>query len=180
MINQQRILMFNVSKEKRDKIIQMCKTLGILTKIVDRPKYNQKIGALAEISGFKEDKEIYTKEEFPLEMLVFSGMNQQQVDLFLKEYRKRGIEQIGCKAIITPDNVFWTAEKLFRELLKEHTFIINSPEGNHNILKLHIGMIASLAAGEIDTVTKQKVCSRFLCTVLFITEHFEAYFRCKM
>ena len=109
MINQQRILMFNVSKEKRDKIIQMCKTLGILTKIVDRPQYNQKIGALAEISGFKEDKEIYTKEEFPLEMLVFSGMNQQQVDSFLKEYRNRGIEQIGCKAIITPDNVFWTA-----------------------------------------------------------------------
>ena len=57
MINEQRILMFNVSKEKRDKIIQMCKTLGILTKIVDRPQYNQKIGALAEISGFKEDKE---------------------------------------------------------------------------------------------------------------------------
>ena len=42
MINQQRILMFNVSKEKRDKIIQMCKTLGILTKIVDRQQYNQK------------------------------------------------------------------------------------------------------------------------------------------
>ena len=41
MINQQRILMFNVSKEKRDKIIQMCKTLGILTKIVDRPQYNR-------------------------------------------------------------------------------------------------------------------------------------------
>lgn len=133
MINQQRILMFNVSKEKRDKIIQMCKTLGILTKTVDRPQYNQKIGALAEISGFKEDKEIYTKEEFPLEMLVFSGMNQQQVDSFLKEYKNRGIEQIGCKAIITPDNVFWTAEKLFRELLKEHTFMNNTPERNHNI-----------------------------------------------
>ena len=68
-----------------------------------------------------------------MEMLVFSGMNQQQVDSFLKEYRNRGIEQIGCKAIITPDNVFWTAEKLFRELLKEHTFINNTPDGNHNI-----------------------------------------------
>ena len=133
MINQQRILMFNVSKEKRDKIIQMCKTLGILTRTVDRPQYNQKIGALAEISGFKEDQEIYMKEEFPMEMLVFSGMNQQQVDLFLKEYKNRRIEQIGCKAIVTPDNVFWTAEKLFRELLKEHTFINNTPDGIYNI-----------------------------------------------
>lgn len=40
-------------------------------------------------------------------------------------------------------------------------------------------MIPSLAAGEIETVTKQKACSRFLCAVLFTTEHFEAFFRAR-
>ena len=133
MINQQKILLFNVSESKRDKITQMCKTLGIITRTVDKSQYNQKLGVLAGISGFKEEKSIYTKAEFPMEMLVFSGMSPQQVDLFLKEYKNQGIEQIGCKAIITPDNVFWTADKLFRELLKEHTFMNQIPNMVNNI-----------------------------------------------
>ena len=41
-------------------------------------------------------------------------------------------------------------------------------------------MITSLAAVEIETVTKQKACSRFLCALLCTTVHFEAYFHCHI
>ena len=71
MINQQRILMFNVSKEKRDKIIQMCKTLGILTKIVDRPQYNQKIGDLQKFQALKKTKRYIRKKNFRWKCLFF-------------------------------------------------------------------------------------------------------------
>ena len=30
---------------------------------------------------------------------------------------------IGCKAVVTPDNVFWSADKLFREIFREHLFM---------------------------------------------------------
>ena len=53
-------------------------------------------------------------------MMIFSGMSSEQLDVFLKSYRESGISPIGCKGILTPNNVFWTAEELFQELWKEH------------------------------------------------------------
>ena len=53
----------------------------------------------------------------------FSGINSSQMDIFLAEYKKAGIEPIGCKAVVTPDNVFWSADKLFREIFREHLFM---------------------------------------------------------
>lgn len=52
-----------------------------------------------------------------------SGINSSQMDIFLAEYKKAGIEPIGCKAVVTPDNVFWSADKLFREIFREHLFM---------------------------------------------------------
>ena len=53
-------------------------------------------------------------------MMVFSGMNPQQVDAFLAEYKATGGQPVALKAIVTSHNVFWTADALFRELVKEH------------------------------------------------------------
>ena len=99
MAAKQTILLFHVSTEKEQKIREMCKTLG-----------------------FKKENTMYQGSELPAEMLVFSGMDSDQVDVFLKTYRESHLAPIGCKAILTPDNVFWTADQLFRELLQEHMF----------------------------------------------------------
>ena len=66
---------------------------------------------------------MYSGADFPAELLVFSGINSSQMDIFLAEYKKAGIEPIGCKAVVTQDNVFWSADKLFREIFKEHLFM---------------------------------------------------------
>lgn len=58
--------------------------------------------------------------KFDGEMLIFSGMDSAAVDRFLAEYRKDGIEPVSLKAVITPHNIFWTAEKVYRELEREH------------------------------------------------------------
>ena len=47
-------------------------------------------------------------------------MDSEQVDVFLVEYKKTGLPAVGLKAVMTPHNVFWTADALFRELMKEH------------------------------------------------------------
>lgn len=71
----------------------------------------------------QKDGSRYSGADFPAELLVFSGINSSQMDIFLAEYKKAGIEPIGCKAVVTQDNVFWSADKLFREIFKEHLFM---------------------------------------------------------
>lgn len=71
----------------------------------------------------QKDGSRYSGADFPAELLVFSGINSSQMDIFLAEYKKAGIEPIGCKAVVTPDNVFWSADKLFREIFREHLFM---------------------------------------------------------
>ena len=127
----QKILLFSVAAQKvekqnefaLEKIKVLCKTLGISVQQVEKSDYGQKLGAIAGITGFKKDGSRYSGADFPAELLVFSGINSSQMDIFLAEYKKAGIEPIGCKAVVTPDNVFWSADKLFREIFKEHLFM---------------------------------------------------------
>ena len=116
----QTILTFQLQKEKENAIAEICKRLGIRLKAIPARDYAQKLGYLAGIKGFPQEKVIFSGTPFPAEMLVFSGMNSDQVDMFLKQYKETGLPVIGLKAIVTPYNIFWTAEMLFGELMKEH------------------------------------------------------------
>lgn len=114
------ILTFQLQKEKESKVASICKSLGIRLIAVPIKDYAQKLGYLAGVKGFQREKAIYDGAPFPVEMLVFSGMNSEQVDAFLVEYKKTGLPAIGLKAVVTLYNVVWTAEALFCELMKEH------------------------------------------------------------
>ena len=92
----------------------------IQIKEISRKDYNQKLGALAGIQGFAKEKVIYNGPDFPLEMIVFSGIDYAQIDSFLADYKQTGAQTVPLKAIITPQNIFWTVEALFKELWKEH------------------------------------------------------------
>ena len=114
------ILTFQLQKEKEDAMATICKSRGIKLLEIPVKDYNQKLGYLAGVKGFSREKAVYDVTPFPTEMLVFSGMDPNQVDAFLAEYKKTGLPVIGLKAVVTPHNVFWTATELFRELMKEH------------------------------------------------------------
>lgn len=76
------------------------------------------------------ERQKYDGPEFPAEMLIFSEMNSDQVDVFLAEYKKSGVEPIALKAVITGNNIFWTAERTQKELLREHLFMSNIYKSN--------------------------------------------------
>ncbi len=114
------ILTFGLKKEKYLAVCAVAKKIGANVTDVARKDYGQKIGALAEIQGFSKDRITYSGLDFFTEMIVFSGMNQQQMDTFLAEYKATGEQPVPLKAIITPYNISWTADTLFRELMKEH------------------------------------------------------------
>lgn len=119
------ILMFGLNKDKEAAVRAAGSAIGATVVAVPRKDYSQKLGTLANVQGFLRDKTVYSGPDFPAEMLVFSGMNSAQVDTFLAEYKKQCVPAIGLKAIVTPHNVFWTAEALFKELLREHMSMPN-------------------------------------------------------
>ncbi|SFG60103.1 protein of unknown function [Lachnospiraceae bacterium C7] len=115
-----KILIFNISGEKNKAIHQLCKELKIEVVEVETNDYKQKIGALAHIDGFKKEVIHGTVLDIPGEMLIFSGLNSGDVDKFLAEYRAKKIEPIPLKAVVTPTNITWRANELFKEIVKEH------------------------------------------------------------
>lgn len=118
----QKVLLFEIKKEKLPAIGQICRKLGITSISVQPKDYGQQLGCLAGIKGFSRKVQTYTGKAFPAEMLVFSGMDSDQVDRFLDEYKKCGQEPVMLKAVLTQHNVFWNPQMLFGEMLREHTF----------------------------------------------------------
>lgn len=114
------ILTFGLGKEKIKVVRSIAQKNRIQIKKISRKDYNQKLGALAGIQGFAKEKVIYNGPDFPLEMIVFSGIDSAQIDTFLADYKQTGAQPVPLKAIITPQNIFWTVETLFKELWKEH------------------------------------------------------------
>ena len=113
------ILTFGLGKEKIKVVHSIAQKNRIQIKEISRKDYNQKLGA-AGIQGFAKEKVIYNGPDFPLEMIVFSGIDSAQIDTFLADYKQTGAQPVPLKAIITPQNIFWTVETLFKELWKEH------------------------------------------------------------
>ena len=83
MSSTQVILLYHIEKTKEMQIRQLCKRLFITVKTVQRTDYSQSLGYLAGIEGFARKNAVYLGNELPAEMLVFSGMTSEQIDLFL-------------------------------------------------------------------------------------------------
>lgn len=120
MADKPQILLFHVNPNKAKQIEAICRSLKIQVTKIKPSSYSQKLGYLAGISGFNRENTTYTGPEFPSEMMIFSGMDSSLVDTFLAKYKEASIPPIGLKAIITPHNIFWSAENLYKELFKEH------------------------------------------------------------
>lgn len=114
------ILAFRLDKEKLKTVRSTAQKTGFQVKEISRKDYSQKLGTLAGIEGFSRKSQLYDGPEFPLEMMVFSGTDSAQLDTFLNNYKQTGAQPVPLKAVITQHNIFWTAENLYKELLKEH------------------------------------------------------------
>ena len=119
MADKAHILLFHVEQGKAMQMESICSKLQMRISQVKPSLYSQKLGYLARISGFHKENIAYTGPDFPSEMMVFSGMDSDMLDYFLDEYKKAYISPIGLKAVITPHNIFWSAEDLYKELIKE-------------------------------------------------------------
>lgn len=113
------ILIYEWEKKKEKKLLDFCSTRGIRVKNVPSSLYGETLGALAEISGIKSNGKKDEQGAFGEEMMVFAGIDSERLDIFLKDYKKEGIEPVQLKAILTPYNIFWNSRQLYGELRKE-------------------------------------------------------------
>ncbi|MGN0252456.1 MAG: hypothetical protein ACI4EH_14020 [Oliverpabstia sp.] len=72
----QTILTFQLQKEKENAIAEICKRLGIRLKAIPARDYAQKLGYLAGIKGFPQEKVTFSGIPFPAEMLFGELMKE--------------------------------------------------------------------------------------------------------
>jgi hypothetical protein len=117
------ILLYNLRNAKGNKIEKLCSRLKITVKYIAETDYLEPIGNLAGLSQDKEiieDRQNQAREDFYEEMLVMSQFLDKLLDTFLKEYKKKHIDPVLLKAIITTQNKAWNSIQLKEELKREH------------------------------------------------------------
>lgn len=115
-----KVLLFHVEKTKQRQIADLCRKLKIESIIVPKRQYGESLGALAGIPGIPRKNIVCDQTELSGEMLVFSGIDSEALDVFLEKYRESGIEPVALKAVVTPHNIFWNVPALFEELVREN------------------------------------------------------------
>lgn len=130
-----KIVLFNINIFKKAQIEELCNDLGIgvitasasdgtrsLENIVSG--INEKILSSKD-SSLSNNKLQNGTSAFTDEMMVFCGILPEKLDRFLAAYRKREIQPVELKAVMTPFNTKWTAVKLCDELKKERAQLMS-------------------------------------------------------
>lgn len=112
------ILVYNLDKPQKLKLMFVCAQLKILCHSVPPSDYGQSIAALAGLR--KRSPEAYAGEGFADEMLVMANFTNSLLQAFLNMMRQNRIPTIALKAVLTPTNADWDSVRLHDEILKEH------------------------------------------------------------
>ena len=93
--------------------------LKLRVRPVTPEEYRQPLAALA---GLLEPQPAAPADAaaLPEEMLLLSGLNNQQLNALLRGFRTDRIEPVALKAILTPTNSSWDSITLYQALLEEH------------------------------------------------------------
>ena len=121
------ILLHINDKTKRQQIVSLCHSLNHQIKQLDESDAGRTVGELVGIKGVKGTKSEYSADgdnaKLP-DCIIFSDVSSQAMDVFLAEYKKRGIEPTHLKAIVTIHNMKWSVSGLIAELKKEQIAIM--------------------------------------------------------
>lgn len=112
-------LLFNFhDAQKLQKVRFALFKLGVTGRVVDAADFGQPVGYLCGLEGFSPAE---TPDEggFSDEMLVLCGLSGAQLDALLSALR-RSRAVVALKAVVTEENVSWSAKKLHDEIHQEH------------------------------------------------------------
>ncbi|MEE0959225.1 MAG: DUF3783 domain-containing protein [Lachnospiraceae bacterium] len=133
-----RLIMYNINNIAKEKQLkELCNRLNIQTKRLNGKDTDKALVILAGVNAkagngmhanikngnIKTGSNLSTKSgNMPMilpEIIIFSGITDEELDTFLKEYKSMNIDPIRLKAILTIYNINWTLGELITELIKE-------------------------------------------------------------
>ena len=91
---------------------------GVTARVVDASDFGQPVGWLCALEGYLPDNAA-AEGGFTDEMLVLCGLSAAQLDGLLTALR-RSRAVVALKAVVTEENVSWSAKRLHDEILEEH------------------------------------------------------------
>ena len=110
------LLTFAVPEDRLSRLRFCCMKLGILVKPVPEADYAQPLGALLGMQARTDA----APEDGPVgEMLVMAAFDEALLNRFLAALRQLRIPPFHLKAMLTPTNVTWSAQRLYAELSAE-------------------------------------------------------------
>ncbi|MBR2822885.1 MAG: DUF3783 domain-containing protein [Clostridia bacterium] len=123
------VLLFNFTDEKRSLAVKaQLFRLSIACRDVAPADQRHPLGFLLGLAEYGPGAPA-ARAPFADEMLVMHDLSQRQFHGLLDGMKQAGI-QVPLKAVITPHNVGWTAERLHSEIRSEHEAMRNRPGTN--------------------------------------------------
>ena len=107
------VLLYNIPTQKEKMIRALCQKLSAEVICVDKKRHGCTVGQVLRGEG----NDCGAKKPFDEEMLVMQ-LPGILLDFFLQGLMREGAD-VALKAAITPTNVSWTADALYRELVRE-------------------------------------------------------------
>ncbi len=111
------VLLFNIGAEKKKKIRFLLIKLGAACREVPPESFGRSLGELTGREGAALVDE--AAEPFSGEMLVLDGFDSAGLRGFLDGLR-RVKAPVALKAVVTDQNLLWSASRLYSELCAEH------------------------------------------------------------
>lgn len=109
------VLLFNIGEEKKKKIRFLLTKLGVACREVSPEDFGK---TLAELTG-REAAAAESAESVSGEMLVMDGLDSRRIQSLLDGLRNVKAP-VALKAVVTEQNIKWTASRLYEELSAEH------------------------------------------------------------
>jgi len=121
------VLMYGFTDPQRARELQYVMVqMGIRVKTIHDDQLGQTVGFLA---GVKDMEENPAPEQYPPlneEVIVMHNFTiNKRIDLMLTNIKKRGLEGIPLKCVLTSTNKKWTFYDLAKELEQEHAMLMN-------------------------------------------------------
>ena len=132
-MEQSPLILYYIGDPKKEKLFrEFCKRQNCRMRAISGQDMNKEVGYLAGISpaaaGTSHGK---MPEGFPVpEVLIFSGLSMDRLEVFLDAYKQAGIPPVGLKAVLTEHNLRWTVYELTTELMKERMAMMMNRRGS--------------------------------------------------
>ncbi len=120
------VLMYGFKDPQRTRELQYIMVqMGIRVKTIHDDQLGQTVGYLAGVKDMEENPNPEQYPPFEKEVMVMHNFSiTKRIDMMLSNIKKRGLEGIPLKCVLTSTNKKWTFYELAKELEKEHAMIL--------------------------------------------------------